>query len=266
MELRLSETGDLRNRVRDRYGAIAKRVSEGDSCGCGCGSNDENPVTDGLYAEHETLGIPSRAVMSSLGCGNPTSLATLKEGDVVLDLGSGGGLDALLAARRVGPTGKVIGLDMTNQMLELAGSNLAESEVENVEFIKGSIEDIPLPDESVDIVISNCVINLASDKSAVLREAYRVLRPGGRFAVSDIVARRSVPADIQSSAAMVLGCMGGNLLESEYREKLAQAGFRDVEIEPTNVYSADALYTLGAKGEESILDGLFMSAFVRAKK
>jgi arsenite methyltransferase len=269
----------IKDQVRERYGSAARAAASGAraDCGCGggagCGTGDApNPITRDLYDEAQTSGLPQEAILASLGCGNPTALATLKPGETVLDLGSGGGIDVLLSARRVGPEGKAWGLDMTDEMLELARENQRKAGVENAEFLKGDIEDIPLPDGSVDVVISNCVINLAADKGRVLREAHRVLRPGGRFAVSDIVVRGPVPQEIRRSMELWVGCVAGALDEDEYSRLMAEAGFRDVEIEPTRIYSGgDARRFLEAAGIEETgfaeaVDGRFMSAFVRGRK
>jgi arsenite methyltransferase len=269
----------IKDQVREHYGAAARAASSGAraDCGCGggggCGSGDApNPITRDLYDEAQTSGLPEEAILASLGCGNPTALATLESGETVLDLGSGGGIDVLLSARRVGPTGKAWGLDMTDEMLALARENQRKAGVENAEFLKGDMEDIPLPDRSVDVVISNCVINLAADKGRVIREAHRVLRPGGRFAVSDIVVRGPVPPEIRRSMELWVGCMAGALDEDDYRRLMAEAGFRDVEIEPTRIYSAeDARLFLEAAGIEDpgfaeAVDGRFMSAFVRGRR
>jgi 2-polyprenyl-3-methyl-5-hydroxy-6-metoxy-1,4-benzoquinol methylase len=231
-----------------------------------------DPITSNLYDGSQTSQVPEEALLASLGCGNPTALAELKPGETVLDLGSGGGIDVLLSARRVGPTGKAYGLDMTDEMLALARENQRKAGVENVEFLKGEIEDIPLPDNSVDVVISNCVINLSADKDQVLREAFRVLKPGGRFAVSDIVVRGEVPAEIRRSMELWVGCMAGALEENEYLAKLKQAGFEVVSIEPTRVYRIeDSRQLLASKGFDvdaiaPLVDGKFMSGFVRAVK
>jgi N-acetylglutamate synthase-like GNAT family acetyltransferase/SAM-dependent methyltransferase len=253
--------------VRDHY-ARAARTS---GCGCDCGCGEGNPVTDDLYRREEVDDLPASARDASLGCGNPTALAELLPGEVVLDLGSGGGLDVLLSARRVGPTGKAYGLDMTDEMLALARENQRRAGVANVEFLKGHIEEIPLPESAVDVVISNCVINLSSNKPRVLREAHRVLRPHGRLAVSDIVARGPVPEAVARNAAMVLGCIGGALTEDAYRAHLAEAGFVDIEVEPTRIYHASDLRVLAGGDPElaravEAADGHFMSAFVRARK
>jgi ubiquinone/menaquinone biosynthesis C-methylase UbiE len=269
----MSEQG-LKETIQQKYGeaAIRARASEGKSgcCGPSCGCGD--PITSDLYTESETSGLPAAAVAASLGCGNPTALLELREGETVLDLGSGGGIDVLLSARRVGPTGKVYGLDMTDEMLALARQNQAQAGVTNVEFLKGEIERIPLPDNSVDVIISNCVINLSSDKAQVLREAFRVLRPGGRFAVSDVVVRGSVPAEIRRNVELWVGCVAGALEESEYRRLLGEAGFRDIDVEPWRVYdleSARGFLTESGVDVEAIADGVdgkFASAFVRARK
>ncbi len=267
---------DLKNTVKAKYGEAATRAATGaQAIGCcgsptGCGGPD--PITSNLYDLDQQAGLPGAAIAASLGCGNPTALAELKEGETVLDLGSGGGIDVLLSAKRVGPTGKAYGLDMTDEMLALARENQAKAGVANVEFLKGEIEHIPLPDNSVDVIISNCVINLSGDKPRVLREAFRVLKPGGRFAVSDVVVRGEVPADIRKSMELWIGCVAGALEEAEYRQLLAGAGFSSVDLEPTRVYkTADARAFLAEAGldrpglAESI-DGRFISAFVRATK
>ena len=272
----------LRAVVQERYGAAARRVLAGegapaDCCGTtGCCSGAAapscDPITSDLYVNGETSELPSAAVLASLGCGNPTALAALEPGQVVLDLGSGGGIDVLLSARRVGPTGRAYGLDMTADMLDLARRNAAEAGVTNVEFLEGHIERIPLPDASVDVIISNCVINLSGDKRQVLREAFRVLKPGGRFAVSDVVVRGDVPAAVRRSMELWIGCVAGALEESEFRALLQDAGFADVDIEPTRVYaSEDARHFLASAGiatDASVdeIDGRFMAAFVRARK
>jgi arsenite methyltransferase len=262
----------LKAQVRERYGAAASAAAAGVRSSC-CGASPEevwDPITSDLYAEGEKQGLPAEALLASLGCGNPTALAELHEGETVLDLGSGGGIDVLLSARRVGTRGKAYGLDMTDEMLELARANRQRAGAENVEFLKGDIEAIPLPDESVDVIISNCVINLAADKAQVLREAFRVLRPGGRFAVSDIVARGPVPAVIRRNMELWLGCVAGALEVGEYERLLEGAGFRDISVESTRVYrSEDAAQMLegaGIAAPNSLdeYDGAFMSAFVRA--
>jgi SAM-dependent methyltransferase len=257
--------------VREKYGEAARRVASGQAGCCG-GSCDGDPVTANLYAEAEAAGLPEAALSASLGCGNPTALAALAPGETVLDLGSGGGIDVLLSARRVGPTGKAYGLDMTDEMLALARKNAAEAGATNVEFLKGEIEAIPLPDASVDVVISNCVINLSADKPRVLREAFRVLKPGGRFAVSDVVVRGEVPAEIRKSVELWIGCIAGALEENEYRGALEAAGFTDISMEPTRVYRAeDARAFLADAGLDAdaiapVVDGKFLSAFVRARR
>ncbi|HTG73484.1 MAG TPA: arsenite methyltransferase, partial [Terriglobia bacterium] len=234
--------------------------------------SESDPITSGLYDESQSDQIPEAALKASLGCGNPTALATLNVGETVLDLGSGGGIDVLLSARRVGPTGKAYGLDMTDEMLELARANQKKAGVANVEFLKGEIEQIPLPANSVDVIISNCVINLSADKDKVLKEAFRVLKPGGRFAVSDVVTSGEMPAEIREKVLLWVGCVAGALQESEYRSKLAAAGFENISVEPTRIYRSDDARTfLAGNGidVDSIalqVDGKFMSAFVRATK
>jgi arsenite methyltransferase len=266
---------DLRAIVREKYGEAARRVAAGGSGCCGataascCGPD---PITSNNYVSGEDAEVPAEAFAASLGCGNPTALAELRAGETVLDLGSGGGIDVLLSARRVGPTGKAYGLDMTDEMLGLARDNQRKSELENVEFLKGEIEQIPLPDASVDVIISNCVINLSADKDRVLAEAFRVLRPGGRFAVSDVVVRGEVPAAIRRNVELWIGCVAGALDEEDYRAKLGATGFGDIDIEPTRIYaSADALSFFEGTGLDAgeiaaAVDGKFMSAFVRARK
>jgi arsenite methyltransferase len=266
---------DIQQAVKAKYGAIATAVSDAaPSPGCcgptPCGGGD--PITSNLYSDAETSGLPADAVSASMGCGNPTALLTLNAGDTVLDLGSGGGIDVLLSAQRVGPTGKVYGLDMTDEMLALARENQLKAGATNVEFLKGTIESIPLPDNSVDVIISNCVINLSTDKDAVLREAFRVLKPGGRFAVADVVIRGEVPADVQRSMELWVGCIAGALQETEYTAKLKAAGFDHVEVEQWRVYNVeDARSFLAATGLD--VDALgpavkdkFASAFIRARK
>jgi len=265
----------IRDTVREKYGQAALRVvaGQGNSC-CGGAAFDGScdPITSNLYGDTETSALPETAVLASLGCGNPTALAELREGETVLDLGSGGGIDVLLSARRVGPTGRAYGLDMTDEMLALARENQREAGVENVEFLKGEIENVPLPDESVDVVISNCVINLSGDKQRVLAEAFRVLRPGGRFAVSDVVVRGEVPAEVRRSMELWVGCVAGALEESEFRRLLEEAGFEGAEIEPTRIYAVeDARVFLEGAGLDADaiapqVEGRFMSAFVRATK
>ncbi len=267
----------IREIVRNRYAAAARAVSGAGGCGpdcCGGGTarSGADPISGDLYAESETSALPEKAVLASLGCGNPTALAELRAGETVLDLGSGGGIDVLLSARRVGPTGKAYGLDMTDEMLALARDNQQKAGAGNVEFLKGEIEAIPLPDNSVDVIISNCVINLSADKDRVLREAFRVLRPGGRFAVSDIVTRGAVPQQLRRDMLLWVGCVAGALDESDYRAKLAAAGFEAIDVEPTRVYTAeDARAFLADKGLDadaiaSEVDGKIMSAFIRATK
>jgi ubiquinone/menaquinone biosynthesis C-methylase UbiE len=264
---------DIKQVVREKYALRALGVIGESGCGCGCtsGSGDD-AITKELYSSAETAVIPESAVRASLGCGNPTALADLKPGETVLDLGSGGGIDVLLSAKRVGPTGKAYGLDMTDEMLALARENQQKAGVTNVEFLKGDIESIPLPDASVDVIISNCVINLAADKGKVLREAYRVLKPGGRFAVSDVVVKGDMPAEIRRSLELWTGCIAGALEEREYAAKLSAAGFRDVRLEPTRIYhAADAREFLAEAGLDADaiapeVDGKFFSAFVRATK
>ena len=261
----------VQDAVREKYGEIARSAGKKDCCGpaaCGCG----DPITSNLYSGDETARLPDAAVAVSLGCGNPTALIDLQPGQTVLDLGSGGGIDVLLSARRVGPTGKVYGLDMTDDMLALARENQRKAGATNVEFLKGTIESIPLPDSSVDVIISNCVINLSVDKDAVLREAFRVLKPGGRFAVSDVVIRGQVPDGIRRSMELWVGCVAGALQDDEYRSKLAAAGFADVELEPWRVYhvgDARAFLTAAGMDVDEIapqVDGKVASAFIRARK
>jgi arsenite methyltransferase len=269
------ETDELKEAVKSKYGEAARRAAERKTGGCGCAPSDSpccDPITSNLYTLDETQGLPETATTASLGCGNPTALAQLNPGEHVLDLGSGGGIDVLLSARRVGPVGKAYGLDMTDDMLALARENQRKSGLANVEFLKGEIENIPLPDNSVDVIISNCVINLSADKDRVLREAFRVLRPGGRFAVSDVVVRGPVPPEIRRSVELWIGCVAGALDESDYRAKLAAAGFEQIDIEPTRVYSIeDARQMLTGQGidVESLapqVNGKFASAFIRARK
>jgi SAM-dependent methyltransferase len=263
----------IKEQVRENYARAARRVTSNESGGC-CGTAAPcgNPITSNLYADSETGALPAEAIAASLGCGNPTALAELKAGETVLDLGSGGGIDVLLSARRVGPSGKAYGLDMTDEMLALARENQRKAGAQNVEFLKGEIENIPLPDNSVDVIISNCVINLSGDKDRVLAEAFRVLRPGGRFAVSDVVVRGEVPAAIRRSVELWIGCVAGALEESEYRTKLSGAGFEQVEVEPTRIYRAEDAREFFAPADLEIekiapmVDGKFMSAFVRARK
>ena len=261
----------LREAVQAKYGEAARSVKHGAaSCGCGCGSGSD-PITADLYGETETAALPAEAVLASLGCGNPTALAQLEPGEVVLDLGSGGGIDVLLSARRVGPAGKAYGLDMTDDMLALARENQRRAGVENVEFLKGEIEAIPLPADAVDVIISNCVINLSADKRRVLAEAFRVLKPGGRFAVSDVVVRGEMPAALRRNVELWIGCVAGALEEPEYRRLLAEAGFEEIEVEPTRIYRAEdaraflADAGIDASGADEV-DGKVMSAFIRARK
>ena len=265
---------DLKAVVRQKYGEAALKVVEGEKgscCGTGCGCGSTDPITRDLYDSVTTSTLPETAVLASLGCGNPTALAELGEGEVVLDLGSGGGIDVLLSARRVGEKGKAYGLDMTDEMLELARRNATEAGVTNVEFLKGEIESIPLPDASVDVIISNCVINLSGDKGQVLREAYRVLKPGGRFAVSDVVIRGSMPDAMRRSMELWVGCVAGALEEKEFERLLVAAGFEDASVEPTRIYEPeDARAFLEESGLNPATlegtEGRFMAAFVRARK
>ncbi|MDH3497028.1 MAG: arsenite methyltransferase [Gemmatimonadota bacterium] len=265
-------TTDLKQVVRERYALRALGVEGESGCGCRCSGAPTDPISSELYSKDETATIPEAAVRASLGCGNPTALAELRPGEVVLDLGSGGGIDVLLSAQRVAPTGKAYGLDMTEEMLALARANQRRAGMTNVEFLKGDIETIPLPDASVDVIISNCVINLAADKDRVLREAFRVLRPGGRFAVSDIVVKGDVPPEIRRNVELWIGCVAGALEEREYAAKLAAAGFVNVRLEPTRVYrAADARAFLEEAGMDAhaiapAVDGKFSSAFIRATK
>ena len=288
----MEDAGSIREQVRERYAEEARRVreksdkTEKTSC-CGgppkvakaksscCGGNASvggDPITSNLYLDHEKAGLPADAIAASRGCGNPTALAELKPGETVLDLGSGGGIDVLLSARSVGPSGKAYGLDMTDEMLALARDNQRKAGVENVEFLKGDIESIPLPDNSVDVIISNCVINLSGDKDRVLREALRVLKPAGRMAISDVVARGEVPAEVRNHVELWSGCIAGALEESDYRAKLAAAGFEAIDVEPTRIYSAAqcnewfAQAGLDTDKAAPKIDGIFMSAFIRATK
>jgi ubiquinone/menaquinone biosynthesis C-methylase UbiE len=260
---------DIREAVRQKYSQAALRAS---SC-CGTSASEcDSPITSNLYSALETSELPEAAVLASLGCGNPTALAELKAGEAVLDLGSGGGIDVLLSARRVGPSGKAYGLDMTDEMLSLARENQKKAGATNVEFLKGEIEHIPLPDNSVDVIISNCVINLSADKDQVIREAFRVLKPGGRFAVSDVVTRGQVPEALRRDMLLWVGCIAGALEENEYKSKLKAAGFEQASIEPMRVYQiADAREFLAGKGIDldamaQEVDGKFMAAFIRAVK
>jgi arsenite methyltransferase len=266
---------NIRETVKEKYGNAALRVTTGGSSCCGASAATSSccdPITSNLYDAAESSQVPAEAMLASLGCGNPTALAKLNAGETVLDLGSGGGIDVLLSANRVGPTGKAYGLDMTDEMLALANENKKRAGVENVEFLKGEIEDIPLPDNSVDAVISNCVINLSSDKDAVFRETFRVLKPGGRFAVSDVVTRGEMLPEIRKSVLLWVGCIAGALEENDYLGKLAGAGFEQMEIEPTRVYRVDdARGFLSGQGFDvdaiaPQVDGKFFSAFIRAIK
>jgi len=267
-------TSDIKEVVKEKYGQAALRVKIGGSscCGGSTSSGCGNPITSNLYDRSQAQQVPEEALLASLGCGNPTALAKLSPGEVVLDLGSGGGMDVLLSAKRVGPTGKAYGLDMTDEMLALANENKRKAGLENVEFLKGEIENIPLPDDSVDVIISNCVINLSADKDRVLREARRVLKPGGRIAVSDVVTRGEMLPEIRQSVLLWVGCVAGALEENEYRTKLASAGFEKIEIEPTRIYRMeDAREFLSGQNIDMDaiapeVDGKFMSAFIRAVK
>ena len=269
----MSET-NIQDAVKEKYGAAAKQVSAGTTACCGGGAELSgcDPISRNLYNESEKSALPADAVAASLGCGNPTALAKLKPGEIVLDLGSGGGIDVLLSAKRVGPTGKAYGVDMTDEMLALARENQKKAGVQNVEFLKGTIENIPLPENSVDVIISNCVINLSGDKDRVIREAFRVLKPGGRFAVSDVIVRGEVPADIRKSMELWVGCMAGALQEAEYVQKLQTAGFTSMEVQPTRVYHAeesrDFLAAAGLDPDRvaPLIEGKFISAFIRATK
>jgi len=265
---------DIKQIVKEKYGQAALKVIAGGDASCCAGSScgaeaRVDPITSNLYSATETAALPGEAVAASLGCGNPTALAELSAGETVLDLGSGGGIDVLLSARRVGPSGKAYGLDMTDEMLALARENQKKSGLSNVEFLKGEIEAVPLPDDSVDVVISNCVINLSADKDRVLAEAFRVLRPGGRFAVSDVVVRGEVPVQIRRSVELWIGCVAGALEETEYRAKLGRAGFEAIDVEPTRVYKVDdaremlARDGIDADAIAAVVDGKFMSAFWR---
>jgi len=269
----MTDTG-LKESIQQKYGEAARRAQQGGEkggcCGTSCGCTD--PITSNLYGADETTGLPEAAVAASLGCGNPTALIELQPGQTVLDLGSGGGIDVLLSARRVGPTGKVYGLDMTDDMLALARENQRKAGATNVEFLKGEIEHIPLPDASVDVIISNCVINLSADKGRVLREAFRVLKPGGRFAVSDVVVRGEVPEAVRRSMELWVGCVAGALHEDEYRRLLADAGFGAVDVEPWRVYTVDDARQflvdagLDVAATAADVEGKIASAFIRAEK
>jgi len=268
---------DIRDVVKQRYGQAVQAVVAGAKPSC-CGSaatgmGGTDPITRNLYAADQTSGLPEEAVLASFGCGNPTALAELRPGEIVLDLGSGGGIDVLLSAKRVGPTGKAYGLDMTDEMLALAEKNKAKAGATNVEFLRGTIEEIPLPDNAVDVIISNCVINLSGDKDKVLREAFRVLKPGGRFAVSDIVLRKELPEDVRTSLNLWTGCVAGALVESDYIAKLRAAGFGDVTVESTRIYGKDDVAEMASShcGGDltttlAALEGAVMSASIRAKK
>ncbi|HEX6090652.1 MAG TPA: arsenite methyltransferase [Gemmatimonadales bacterium] len=278
----MSGVTEIRETVRARYGEAAQRVMAGgvatcggpasSCCGAAPGAGAKDPITSDLYSAGETAVLPEDAIVASLGCGNPTALTALHPGDVVLDLGSGGGIDVLLSARRVGPTGKVYGLDMTDEMLALARANAAKAGAENVEFLKGEIENIPLPDNSVDVIISNCVINLSGDKRKVLQEAFRVLKPGGRFAVSDVVVRGELPPAVRKSMELWVGCVAGALEEQEFKSLLTDVGFEGADVEPTRIYEfEDARTFLSGTGEDlemlaRELSGCVMGAFVRASK
>ena len=268
-------TENLKATVRERYGKAALQVAAGtrtSCCGGSCGTSAADPITSDLYSEAQTAVLPAEAVLASLGCGNPTALAELHEGEVVLDLGSGGGIDVLLSARRVGPTGKAYGLDMTDEMLALARENQRRAGVENVEFLKGDIEAIPLPDQAVDVIISNCVINLSADKRRVIAEAFRVLKPGGRFAVSDVVVRGDVPPEVRSSMELWVGCVAGALTEQDFHSLLWETGFEQIDIEPTRVYEFEdaKVFLTGAGLDAELLarevGGQVMGAFIRATK
>jgi arsenite methyltransferase len=267
---------DVRATVREKYGEAALRVISGAKSGCcgtaSCGAGGDDPITSNLYTEAETATLPSEAVLASLGCGNPTALAELSEGEIVLDLGSGGGIDVLLSAKRVGPGGKAYGLDMTDEMLALARENQRKAGVGNVEFLKGEIEAIPLPAESVDVIISNCVVNLSADKRKVIAEAFRVLKPGGRFAVSDVVVRGEVPTRVRQSMELWVGCVAGALTESEFLTLLSETGFEEESIEPTRIYEFEdaRAFLAGAGLDTEVLarevGGRVMGAFIRARK
>jgi len=265
---------NIQQTVQQKYAEAARRAAEGSTACCGGGASLTgcDPITKNLYNDAEKSSLPEKAVAASLGCGNPAALAQLKPGEIVLDLGSGGGIDVMLSAKRVGPSGKAYGLDMTDEMLSLARENQKKAGIDNVEFLKGAIENIPLPENSVDVIISNCVINLSGDKDRVLSEAFRVLKPGGRFAISDVVVRGTVPAEIRKSMELWVGCIAGALEENEYRQKLAAAGFESVEVETTRVYKVDEareFLTAGGLDVDAVapqIEGKFISAFVRAAK
>ena len=267
---------DATDTVREKYAEAARRIAAGESAACGCGTSAASaccdPITGNLYADDEAAAVPDTALRASLGCGNPTALARLEPGETVLDLGSGGGIDVILSARRVGPTGTVYGVDMTDEMLELAEINRQKAGVTNVKFLKGHIEQVPLPDNTVNVVISNCVINLSADKDRVLREAFRVLKPGGRFAVSDVVVRGEIPEEVRRSMELWVGCVAGALAEHDYRRKLEAAGFTDIDIETTRTYELeDARAFLATSGLNvdalaPLVTGRVTSAFLRARK
>jgi arsenite methyltransferase len=268
---------DVKHIVKEKYGQAATQAQSGSRSCCGpssscCSGSSVDPIVKDLYSLDEMAELPEKAVLASLGCGNPTALAELSPGETVLDLGSGGGIDVLLSAKRVGPEGKAYGLDMTDEMLSLARENQIKAGVKNVEFLKGEIENIPLPNNSVDVIISNCVINLSADKDRVLKEAFRVLKPGGRFAVSDVVVLGEVPAEIRRNVELWAGCVAGALHQDEYRSKLSNAGFETVDIEPTRIYQGQDVRDflsgtdLGAESIISQIDGKFASAFIRARK
>ena len=266
-------SSNIKQAVREKYGEEALRVLTGGNSCCDAASRcGADPITSDIYEQQQIIELPAEALKASLGCGNPTALATLNRGEIVLDLGSGGGIDVLLSARRVGPEGKVYGLDMTDEMLALARANQQKAGVENAEFLKGDIEHIPLPGNSVDVIISNCVINLAADKDQVLREAFRVLKPGGRFAVSDVVTRGPMLPGMREGVLLWVGCIAGALEENEYREKLSAVGFESISVEPTRVYRVEDARAFLAGHDIDVdtiaaeVDGKFMSAFVRATK
>ncbi len=267
-------SANIKEVVKEKYGEAALRVKNGGRSCCGAASSigSCDPITSNLYDSSQAGQIPEEALLASLGCGNPTSLAKLNTGEIVLDLGSGGGIDVLLSAQRVGPTGKAYGLDMTDEMLALANENKRKAGIENVEFLKGEIEHIPLPDNSVDVIISNCVINLSADKDLVVREAFRVLKPGGRFAVSDVVTRGEMLPAIRKNVLLWVGCVAGALEENDYRSKLASAGFEQIDLEPTRVYHIEDAREFLAGQDIDVdaiapqVDGKFMSAFIRAVK
>jgi len=268
----VTDAQQITNTVREKYGIAALKILSGESAATACCGGGCDPVSDNLYGADQIAGLPENAVLASLGCGNPTALAELRDGDIVVDLGSGGGIDVLLSARRVAPTCKAYGVDMTDEMLALARENQRKAGVENVEFLKGSIEALPLPANHADVVISNCVINLSADKPRVLAEAFRVLKPGGRFAVSDVVIRGEVPVAVRSSMELWVGCVAGALEENEFRELLTRTGFVDAEIEPTRIYAfEDARTVLAGAGLDTDaiareVSGRIMGAFIRARK